>query len=511
VDSDLKSTFLGYSVVAKRHRDGAFIGWAHLQAGTRPNNGTVLNPGDSVGGCAGWDDYHGSSWTGPHIHTTEGSSAGHIYSGTNTDPVPDITAAKSGVAGGGGGVPVVKYDWYGLTKEAMLAVQQMLTVAGLYKLDEDGAFGPGSVTAFQEWFKRNAYLPGDYEVDGIPHNPDLEAPSNYGFAVQKFAQAEAGYDGKLDGLPAGYTSGFLVTAANKVKARLQAGGTTPPPIVTPPTPQIPLLPVVPSGFVFKPDLATTQGMFDFQEYYAQGGRWASLKFGGANASDSPYIAPAYKDQEIRARKAGLTGIDHYFFNGRKNNLTPEACADFMALHVSLKPGDTVSVDVEDETDTGTTAWTPAEVVRFIVQLRKHFPGICGLVYMSDSLADLQEWDAVVALGWGLWSASWGDNDGDPNTPPVTDDWPFFQGWQYTSEETVPGNYTVVNGVRTYGRTDGNMFLTNTHEKFGWKIPPVVDPEPEVPADEVQLLEEYFVAQAQLNSEYAAAIHKIINE
>jgi hypothetical protein len=214
VDSDLKSSFLGYSVVAKRHRDGQFIGWAHLKLGTRPAAGTVLNPGDNAGLAAGFSDYHGSSWTGPHCHTTEGPAQDHIYQGIVTDPNPDIQAAKAGLAGGQGAATpgVTNYHWYGLTEDAMRAIQEMLTAAGLYDGLVDGDFGSKSVTALQQWLKNAGFLPGDYEADGIPHNPDQEAPSNYGYALQKWAKT-AGYDGLEDGLPAGYTSGFLVKAA----------------------------------------------------------------------------------------------------------------------------------------------------------------------------------------------------------------------------------------------------------------------------------------------------------
>lgn len=498
VNSDLKSSFLGYSVVAKRHRDGAFIGWAHLVVGTRPNNGQVLEAGDQVGICAGFGDYHGSSWTGPHSHTTEGTTSEHIYQGQNSDPNPDIQAAKAGVAGGGTTpVPTVKYDWYQLSKAAQLAVQQMLTVAKLYDGDEDGIFGPKSVLGLQEWFKRNGYLPADYEVDGIPHNPDQEAPSNYGYACQKWAKVY-GYDGLEDGLPAGYTSEFMVKAANAEKAKMQ-GGTTPPPVVQPPVVLVPTLPMVPAGFFFFPDLGTTQGMFDFAEFKVAGGRKVGLKFGGANASDSPYIAPAYKDQLDRARKQSLE-ILHYFFNGAKNGLTPEACADFMALHAEIKPGDVVAIDCEVETATGTAAWTVDECRRFIVQLRKHFPGIKGLIYASDSVFDALDWNPVKALGWEAWNASWGANNGDPGIPPVSDEYTEFFAWQYTSKEKVPGNFS--GSPRVYGDTDGNMGRNDLFEKLAWQLPPVVDPDPETPADAVKSLGEYFTKAAALNAEYA---------
>lgn len=509
VDSDLKSSVLGYSVVARRARDGLFIGWAHLLVGTRPANGTVLQPGDQVGLVAGPNDYHGSAWTGPHIHTTEGPTAGHIYSGTVTDPAPDIAAARGGTAGGGGSTGVVNYHWWQLSKDAMYALQDMCRAAGLYGGAVDGDFGKKSVEATQEILKRWGYLAGDYLVDGIPHNPDQNAPSNYGYALQRFAKAEAGYKGLEDGLPGGLTSTFLVTAANKKKAQLE--GTTPPPVVTPPeTVRTPDLPVVAEGFVFFPDLASSQGDFDFAEYNSKGGRYVFLKMGGANASDSPYIAPRYKDQHDRAR-AQQQNIGHYWFNGNKNGLTPLLCAEYFALHSEIKPGDVVAIDIENEKDTGTIAWTPADAVEFITRLRVHFPKINGLIYGSDSLLDDPAWKVVWDLGWEPWDASWGANNGDPGTPPTTS--APVTAWQYTSEEKVPGNYS--GNPKVYLRTDGNMAKGDTWARLGYTLPvidpePGPDPEPEPepePGDDAtkQVLKDYLEAEAELASHFAGLL------
>lgn len=503
-NSDIFSSFLGYCVTATRVRDGRAIGWAHLKAGTRPNNGTRLMPGDQVGIVAGWGEKPGTSWSGPHIHTTEddGNDWEHIWSGRNSDPAPDIQAAKNGTSGGGGAATpgLVNYAWYGLTNAAMLAVQQMLTVHKLYNLDEDGEFGKGSVMAFQEFFKIHGFLPADYDVDGVPHNLDQEAPSNYGFACQNWA-AGYGYDGLMDGLPAGYTSEFLVKAANSYKAYL-LGQTTPPP-VDPPKPPIiiPPLPPAPEGYFFLPDLGSSQGGFDFQEYFSKDGRHSALKFGGGNASDSPYIAPKYKDQIDRARAAGVVNNIHYWFNGRENGVTPESSADFFQFNSAFRPGDVASMDIEREEDTDTDPWTVDEAVRYVIQLRKHYPGIKGLFYLSLSLYNALDWSPLEDLGWLPWIASWGRNSGDPEAsanPPGDE-----IIWQYTSKEKVPGNYS--GSPRVYGDTDGNLARNDLFDVLGWVVPtdPGPDPEPE-PGNGVDkaYMIEFFEAQSRLNAEFA---------
>lgn len=504
INSDLKSSFLGYSVVAKRARDGKYIGWAHLKVGTRPGAGTVLNPGDQVGLVAGWNDYHGSSWSGAHIHTTEGSTTEHIYSGTNSDPHPDIVAAKGGTAGTGGSAGVVNYAWWQITPAAQGQEQRLLNHIKLYG-GVDGGTGPvddkageNTIKGMQEYLKRRKFLPGDYEVDGIPHNPDQNAPSNFGYALQKWVKADVAYPGKEDGLPGSLTSEYIVKAVNKI---VGAGTVTPPPIITPPTTAIPNLPMVPVGFFFAPDLATSQGMFDFAEYSSKGGRAVKLKMGGSNASDSPYIAPAYKDQLDRARKQNQK-ITHYWFNGDENNVTPELAADFYSLHAEVVEGDVHAIDIEDETATGTKAWTVAEAVRYVKQLQTHFPNARGLFYLSESVYKAHDWSPLEALGWERWIAKWGSNSGDPEVNPEGDEFV----WQYTSKEKVPGNYTGTGTGRVYGDTDGNICRGNLYEVLGWKIPVVVDPDPEVPADSVQTLQDYFVAQAKLNAEFAALLN-----
>lgn len=508
IDSDAYSRYLGYSLVAQRARDGKYIGWSHILKGTRPGNGTVLQPGDQVGLVAGFGDDHGSSWSGPHIHTTEGTSPGHIYSGVNSDPAPDIAAARAGMAGGGGTNPAINYHWYKLTPDAMGALQEMLNALKIYG-GVDGGTGPvdkdlgkRGVMGLQEVGKRWGYLAGDYEVDGVPHNLDQEAPSNYGFFLQRFAAAKGGYNGLDDGKPASLTSAHLITAAQRVIAEISGGTPTP----TPPDPtpvRTPDLPVVPEGFVFFPDLGTSQGDFDFFEYFGKGGRHTFLKFGGGNAGDSPYIAPRYQDQLDRAR-AQNQKVGHYWFNGNKNGLTPETSMDFFAKNLVLKIGELVGLDVENETDTGTVAWTPEEVVRAIKRLRTYFPGLNGLLYGSDSMLDNPAWQIVWDLGWEPWNASWGSNNGDPGIPPTTS--APVAAWQYTSEEKVPGNYS--GNPKVYLRTDGNMAKFDVWDRLGWQVP-VVDPDPEpepTPDDDTRdLFKQFLVDSSELAAEYAAKL------
>jgi murein DD-endopeptidase MepM/ murein hydrolase activator NlpD len=82
------SSVLGnYSVY---RADGAYLGFAHLLAGTRRDVGSKVTPGQSVGLAAGRKDDHGTAWSGPHCHTTRSAFETGIYDGRTVDPVPRI-------------------------------------------------------------------------------------------------------------------------------------------------------------------------------------------------------------------------------------------------------------------------------------------------------------------------------------------------------------------------------------------------------------------------------------
>lgn len=494
---------LGNVVVVRNDDDGYFVGISHLASravseGQRVSIGTGQGPLGNTGSCS----------FGRHGHVTVSPSSPYPWTGPVIDPV---AYAREGAGGG-----EIDYHWYGLTGQAMYDLQRMMNVLQIYGgVDggtgpEDSDFGERSVKGMQELGKRWGYLAGDYLVDGIPHNADKEAPSNYGYFLQQWARDKAGYDGLQDGLPAAYTSEYLSKAANIVIAEVTGGGGNPTPEPPKPTP-IPDLPLSPAGYLFMPDLGTTQGSFDFAEYAAKGGLWVALKMGGSNASDSPYVAPAYLDQLNRARTVGMRLV-HYWFNGDANGVTPTQAAEFFFANSPFLQGDVIALDIEDEDDTGTKAWTPAKAMEFARAVDSLRPGLRGLLYMSDSLADREEWDELVAYGWKLWSASWGDNDGDPNEPPVTDDWPEYLVWQYTSNETVPGNYVVENGVKVYpARTDGNLARSDLFDLLGWvkRDPdpgPGPDPEPGCDCDELRkTMHDYLAATEQAAAEAKAAL------
>lgn len=64
-------------------------------------------------------------------------------------------------------------------------------------------------------------------------------------------------------------------------------------------------------------------------------------------------------------------------------------------------------------------------------------GIVPLVYVSESVANSSEWDAIVAEDYGLWVAKWSAYKPEPGA------WPFYAFHQYTSS---PIDLDIFNGT-----------------------------------------------------------------
>lgn len=198
VSSDLKSAILGHYIVAKRKRDGKYIGVAHVRVGTRPDNGTVLKPGDSMGLVAGVKDFHGSAWSGPHIHATEGWTIDHIKYGAVSDPAPDIAAAVRLAK-----IPTVKPAVVRPTAVKVpakvlakaKATAPKLTVGPILDSGKDWAYRRPTGTLAKlvvKELKLKKRLPANYVNDGNPGEL-------FDIAVQKTLSVSKIFVGKADG------------------------------------------------------------------------------------------------------------------------------------------------------------------------------------------------------------------------------------------------------------------------------------------------------------------------
>jgi len=100
------SRFIGWCVEG-RARDGKYIGWAHLR-GVTVEVGDNARKGTDLAEVAGYGDSPGTTWFGPHIHTTLGDHSGAIFEGMTIDPAPRIRAALAAAPAGGRPSTLVK-------------------------------------------------------------------------------------------------------------------------------------------------------------------------------------------------------------------------------------------------------------------------------------------------------------------------------------------------------------------------------------------------------------------
>lgn len=169
----------------------------------------------------------------------------------------------------------------------------------------------------------------------------------------------------------------------------------------------------------------------------------------ARANVGLTVGSQYRTQVANARAAGKH-VGHYFFNG---NIDPVACANYFADHLLYQPGDSLWLDVESEPGTNTTAWSPAQALAFINQVRTRV-GVTPGIYLNRSLMDGEDWSAVVATGAPLWIAYY-----NPTPPPIKW-WPTWTVWQYTSTP-IDRNKAQATSVAGLGSTplEDDMPLT----------------------------------------------------
>jgi len=210
------------------------------------------------------------------------------------------------------------------------------------------------------------------------------------------------------------------------------------------------------GQLFGIDIATSQTNIDLQAFKAAGGQFTIIKMGGGNASDSPYVAPAYRAQLARARAAGLL-VGHYWMNGDKNGLTPTAAADYFVAQSDIRIGEVVALDIE--AIDGVAAYTPAQAMEWIQRVQQSYPGLKVLIYLNQNAVNNGDWSAVANAGHPLWVAVWGSNNGAPNgSPQLTRNWSDWAMWQYSSRGVVAG---------FSGAVDVNLAKADTFTRNGW--------------------------------------------
>jgi len=222
------------------------------------------------------------------------------------------------------------------------------------------------------------------------------------------------------------------------------------------------------------DISKHQGTVDWgeiQDSYKQGEiGFVILRagYGGGQEMDDQF------DRNQReARERGIPRQFYFFAYPGRGSGKSQAEAFFKWVG-PLLPGESVSLDMEDEPSYGRrlVASDVGWALEFLQRSKELF-GVKPLIYMNSDVLGRFNWTPVKDGDYGLWLANYGANNGQPNSRPKPGVWPFFAIWQYTSNGKAAGIQPV----------DMNIFTGSVESflKYGYQGGSQPAPTPPTPA------------------------------
>jgi GH25 family lysozyme M1 (1,4-beta-N-acetylmuramidase) len=385
------------NTIAIESAPGNFSGYDHVVR-TRVKVGDYVQQGQIIAYVAGYNDSHGSAWSGPHLHMTRGINARCVFGESVSDPAPLIRdVLNSGSGGGTGGGS----DGIQISVEDGKTLQRVAQRGG-YTGPVDGV--PGSLTwkGVQTVIKNKGFYTGS--IDGVASDSTWKG-------VQKLAQL-GGYTGPVDGFPGSYTYAGLTNWLAQ---------STP----------------TPTGMsgVYGIDVGSTQRDLDFAAIRAAGYQFAVVKAGGSNVSPI-YVAPYYAQQVARARAAGLL-VGHYWMAG---STTPANDAQYFMDHLyDYRAGDLLMLDNE-AIDKG-IFWNDSLTATFM-QAVKNRLGKAPFLYTYSALLTSTSWTQTKAVGSKLWISHFTGTPGNPNIGSAYPSWDIHQYTSSGNQNGIPLDLNV---------------------------------------------------------------------
>lgn len=146
-----------------------------------------------------------------------------------------------------------------------------------------------------------------------------------------------------------------------------------------------------------------------------------------------YVDPMFKENQKNARAYGnLCGFYHF---AEGTDIKKEA-AHFVKTIGELKQNEIVILDWEIEHE------NPTRWCREWLDEVKRLTGVKPILYTNEARVKSINWTIVVAGDYGLWVAKYLKPDFGIFPPsffrPVSDEWPFWVLWQYSSKGKVAG-------------------------------------------------------------------------
>lgn len=199
------------------------------------------------------------------------------------------------------------------------------------------------------------------------------------------------------------------------------------------------------------------GSVDLKKAKAAGYQFAFVK-----CSEGLYYKdPFYMRNKEAARAAGMLFGAYHF--ARANDPVKEA-DHFLACIGDLNAGEIVILDWEvDFRDPA--GWCMTWLKRVEEKL-----GFKPMLYTGESRVKTIDWKKVAGANYGLWVAKYASQaiyiPEYLQRKPVSDEWPFWAIWQFSSRATVPG----IVGNCDVNTTDMDI---ETLKKYGKKVIQVI--------------------------------------
>lgn len=197
------------------------------------------------------------------------------------------------------------------------------------------------------------------------------------------------------------------------------------------------------------DVSHYQGIINWEKVKRGNYKFAILKC----TEGTSFKDKTYEQNKKNARKNGILVGSYHFAN---HNDPKKEAVWFIKNVGDIEKGELLVLDSE-------TGQSPEWCLKFLKEVEK-VVGFKPIIYLNESTVKRLNWSNVVKNNFGLWVAKYASSvfyvPYYLQRKPVSDEWPFWAIWQYSSRANVDGingnvdvNYTRMNleTLKKYGK------------------------------------------------------------